>query len=523
MTKPGAGHVFVVNGDLKKIACDAWLLPTDATFHVTHTWASVIDLPPTGGHMTGLHWDGKRVLRWTDNGDSPAIWLGDIGAVNADPDWYCAGLTAFVGEAARAIRSAPGRSARPRLAVNLIGSGHGGLFERRGALVKELLACSYRAAVEHDVDLILVTWGTRPYAAVQRARHFLVDHPVPDVPINWDFGDAKSRLQQEAERLASTARNGQLVLFVGAGASAGAGVPTWQELLTTLSAGYVTPDELEQLKSLDLRDQAAILKRRYQRIPIDFTRALNETLRTSRYALVHALLASLPVNEAVTTNFDTLLEEAMRTADRPLAVLPNDPIGGGGRWLLKLHGSLGQDDGVVLSRAEYLEMTARHGALFGLVQALLLTRHMLFVGYSLKDEDFHQLVHEVEIARRTAGEPFGTTLSLFNEPLASELWEGRVQVVPMLDTPAPLDEFARNDQTSLAAARLEIFLDYVAYLAADGRDFILDDNYTEMLTDEEQRLQDALEPLQSFAASTPDDDLKNRIDGILAAFGASPA
>ena len=183
---------------------------------------------------------------------------------------------------------------------------------------------------------------------------------------------------------------------------------------------------------------------------------------------------------------------------------------------------LGQDDGVVLSRAEYLEMAARHGALFGLVQALLLTRHMLFVGYSLKDEDFHQLVHEVEIARRTAGEPFGTTLSLFNEPLASELWEGRVQVVPMLDTPAPLDEFARNDQTSLAAARLEIFLDYVAYLAADGREFILDANYTEMLTDEEQRLQDALEPLKSFAASTPDDDLKNRIDGILAAFGASP-
>ena len=159
MTKPGAGHVFVVNGDLKKIACDAWLLPTDATFHVTPIWANVVDLPPAGGHMTGLQWDGNRVLRWTDNGDSPMIWLGDIGAINADPDWYCAGLSAFVEEAARAIRSAPSRSARPRLAVNLMGSGRGGLFEHKGALVKELLACSYRVAVEHDVDLILVTWG----------------------------------------------------------------------------------------------------------------------------------------------------------------------------------------------------------------------------------------------------------------------------------------------------------------------------------------------------------------------------
>lgn len=211
MTKPGAGHVFVVNGDLKKIACDAWLLPTDVTFHVTPAWADVvIALPAAGGHITGLRWDGKRVLRWTDIGESPAIWLGDIGAINADPGWYCAGLATFVEEAASAIRGAPGRSARPRLAVNLMGSGHGGLFERKGALLKELLACSYRLAVDHDVDLILVTWGTRPYAAVQRARHFLLDNPVPGAPIIWDFGDARPRLQHEAERLAAKAATDNL-------------------------------------------------------------------------------------------------------------------------------------------------------------------------------------------------------------------------------------------------------------------------------------------------------------------------
>lgn len=35
----------------------------------------------------------------------------------------------------------------------------------------------------------------------------------------------------------------------------------------------------------------------------------------------------------------------------------------------------------------------------GRVQGMLLMRHMMFVGYSLKDEDFHELMHEVRAAR----------------------------------------------------------------------------------------------------------------------------
>jgi hypothetical protein len=64
-------------------------------------------------------------------------------------------------------------------------------------------------------------------------------------------------------------------------------------------------------------------------------------------------------------------------------------------------------------------------ALFGIVQALLVTKHLLFVGYSLSDDDFHQLVDEIRIATASsnpeADTRLGTVLMTDHWPLAS-LW-----------------------------------------------------------------------------------------------------
>ena len=108
---------------------------------------------------------------------------------------------------------------------------------------------------------------------------------------------------------------------------------------------------------------------------------------------------SLPSQEAVTTNFDTLFEAAANIGAKRVAVLPENPSTTDGRWLLKLHGSIDRSDEIVLTRADFLNMPRQYGALMGLVQGLLLMRHMMFVGYSLSDEDFHELIHEVRTAR----------------------------------------------------------------------------------------------------------------------------
>src|SRR5262245_46926901 len=47
-----AGHVFVIRGDIRRIVCDAWLLPTDAVPHVEPGWFR----PPGEATPSTLSW-----------------------------------------------------------------------------------------------------------------------------------------------------------------------------------------------------------------------------------------------------------------------------------------------------------------------------------------------------------------------------------------------------------------------------------------------------------------------------------
>jgi hypothetical protein len=67
-----------------------------------------------------------------------------------------------------------------------------------------------------------------------------------------------------------------------------------------------------------------------------------------QYALAHALVAALPVNEVVTTNYDQLIELASTVADRPVSALPHAPQPEAARWLLKMHGCVSRPRDIVL-------------------------------------------------------------------------------------------------------------------------------------------------------------------------------
>ena len=186
------------------------------------------------------------------------------------------------------------------------------------------------------------------------------------------------------------------------------------------------------------------------------------------------MLASLGTTENVTTNYDELFELACDGPDSELAVLPYEPVerDRNHRWLLKLHGSLSQPADMVFTRDDYLGLSSRAGALFGLVQAMLLTRHMFFVGYSLSDESFHKVLHEVRAARRgnkvTQSKQqarLGTALVLYPEPFFHKLFEQDLKIVPFAEP---------GEDPDSAARRFEIFLDHLAYQAADVSPLLLD-------------------------------------------------
>jgi hypothetical protein len=215
---------------------------------------------------------------------------------------------------------------------------------------------------------------------------------------------------------------------------------------------------------------------------------VKERFGPGSYALAHALVAALPVSETVTTNYDPLLEEAAADLGRPVRVLPFDEVRPGCPWLLKLHGDAAHPEGVVLTRDEYLQLGDARAALMGVLHALLLTRHVLFVGTSMLDDDVIRTAHQVRSALSGSapgrGRHTGTVLALREDPVRSRLWERDVETVAMAGPDAPAADAAR---------RLEVLLDLLGCLAEPPTGYLLDPAYRGLLDPDEQALSDALQ------------------------------
>lgn len=488
LTADVPGHLFIVNGDLTMIACDALLVPTDGMVNITAAWRQLLH------GMTYANRFESRVMRALPaRPKEPHVWLGDLAAYygeQAESSVFEATVREFVERASHEVRGRDEQDRiydwpKPRLAVNVIGTGYGGAAHVKGHLLTHLIVVLEALAASHDVDIVLVAYGEKPYAAAQRARRKLL---VPDPRSRWTFHpDTSPDLARWAQHLADAAITSRLVLFVGAGVSAGAGAPTWGALLSEVAtiAGF-GDESLSLLGTKDPRDQATLIERRLQsnekQLRIEVANILR---RTTRCSLQHGLLTSLRSSEAVTTNFDDLYETAARTGGRRMAVLPEDPEASDGQWLLKLHGTVEHPEHIVLTRSDYLDMPRQYGALIGLVQGMLLMRHMMFVGYSLQDEDFQELIHEVRKARVDAASRRGTVLTLFHDDLEREIWADDLDVVPMM---------AGADRTvgiEVAARELEVFLDLVGFLSTTSAAFFLDPTYSS-LSDDEATLRSAL-------------------------------
>ena len=147
-------------------------------------------------------------------------------------------------------------------------------------------------------------------------------------------------------------QSGGLGEIVSSWVSTGANLPLWGELLEQLARELGICDaELVALRRLDYLDQSHILEQRCGGEDI-LRERIATAMQRQHFALGHALLASLPICEIVTTNYDQLFELAFTSAgSRTLAVLPHAPQPGAVGWLLKMHDSVDRPRDIVLRAA----------------------------------------------------------------------------------------------------------------------------------------------------------------------------
>lgn len=505
-----AGHVFIMHGDLTRVSCDAWLMPCGIEGRASAHWREVIEaeLGPTVWPELpeGWSWNGARCARlWPEprydrHGERmPTPWLANVGGGRRTTiAWFVQGVREFMAAVAASpeVQAPRHDRVKPLVALPIVGTGDGGARSRGGDVVRALLPCLYESARVYDLDVALVIKHHPDYAAAQRERLRYHERGVH----RWPELDQAARAQADA--LAARASSGQLVLFVGSGVSVGAGLPTWGEFLRQLSRD---PEQRLALDWDDLGrwsygDQARIIERGFGGREV-MGQAIARHLDRAHYSLTHGFLAALPCEEVVTTNYDRLFELASAAIDRPAAALPYENASGSGRWILKMHGCITRPEDIVVTREDFLRYASRRNALAGIVQALLITRHMLFVGFSLDDDNFHRIADDVRRTVRLtpehAHEPFGTSLVLVDRPYLAELWRGEIELITL----RPLEPERTMRAQSLDAARqLEIFLDYLLAQVTDPS-YLLDDRFESLLDEDEQALRELL--LELVTRATP--------------------
>lgn len=186
--------------------------------------------------------------------------------------------------------------------------------------------------------------------------------------------------------------------IIGAGFSRDAEVtgdrqlPLWRDLGEQIAA-----DLLDDPVSADPLEAISAYAQEYGRV------RLIEELRTrlhhglARPGPAQLEFCQLPFDVVCTTNWDTLLERAYETVERRYYVILEEhqlPIGvdSGAVTLVKLHGDLDHPNRLVASESDYDSFLQANPLLVTYVANLLITRTPLFIGYSLDDPDFRQIM-----------------------------------------------------------------------------------------------------------------------------------
>lgn len=209
-------------------------------------------------------------------------------------------------------------------------------------------------------------------------------------------------------------QRGKCVLFVGAGASMDAKLPSWQEMMGDLvdqliSYASIGSDELVEVRQLLSEGELFVLADycRDKMGEYDFASYLRTRLSdTNRASRTHRLLAEIPFRAALTTNFDAFLERS-RSSKQVEVVLPDrmDAAGGiGVEQLLndpevfpvfKLHGSYKDVKSIVLTAREFRAVIFGKPKYRDALKRLFTDSTLFFYGYSFRDPSINYLLMEL--------------------------------------------------------------------------------------------------------------------------------
>lgn len=215
------------------------------------------------------------------------------------------------------------------------------------------------------------------------------------------------------QKLKDAYKANRCAIYVGAGASKGAGLPLWHELLGLMinkaqTEHTITADIAKQYRDL-LNNPAkylSVASGLKEDLGAHFDEFIEETFIRPRPApteLHRALVGLSALQFIITTNYDVLIERAYQVSDPDVPVCSFTDVGETQRrlskrefFILKAHGDASKPgNGIVLTDADYRNILYRQRAYQSMLSTMFTMFTLVFVGTSMTDPELLLLLNYI--------------------------------------------------------------------------------------------------------------------------------
>lgn len=205
-------------------------------------------------------------------------------------------------------------------------------------------------------------------------------------------------------------KSGRGAFFVGAGLSLGAGFPTWDGLIRELislakKTPYISKEKIDEYEKL-ISDSSKFLflaEELKLELGSHYSKYMEERFLNRSYTPTknHELLASIACDIIVTINYDDLIEQAFikKWGKSPnVFIYSQSKEAANSFWkdrffILKAHGDAKRDiDSLILSQKDYRRTLYNQPGYRSILQSIFTGKSLLFMGVSLNDPEFNQLL-----------------------------------------------------------------------------------------------------------------------------------
>lgn len=187
---------------------------------------------------------------------------------------------------------------------------------------------------------------------------------------------------------------GDAALFIGAGMSRPSGFVDWKGLMRECAKELGLDVDLEH-------DLIAVAQYYLNQRNMDRSRLnqilIDEFTKPVKISENHKIIARLPISTIWTTNYDSLIEDSIKLANRIVDVKSRDEdiaIHKKGREIIlyKMHGDIAMPDKAIICKDDYERYAKYHKVFQNALEGDLVNKTFLFLGFSFTDPNLEYML-----------------------------------------------------------------------------------------------------------------------------------